>query len=827
INSSVLALFFVTLSLYISMPNPHGRGGRGRGGRQHHNHHDNGGRRFDEYVHDEQHPNPLETAARLRREREQNQIDVGFWFCFEVVMYFVVMFVLATMLGYHQELHRKNDCAMTYIYRPMIFNPISVPGNTINKYQLLKYHEGYRDESTLLIDIPVLFVPGSSGSAKQIRSLGTTILNMTSELREKFPYRFVFFACDFDEEFSFLSGATLMRQRDFVVQSIETILRMYASHKHNKLLLIGHSFGGTILYSLPAHRSFKPEWMDLVITLGAPITGPPFKPDYYMEMFYENSIKAWKNDADELRHVTMISYSGGLKDFMVPDHLAKSPYKYTDDMQVIPGSRDTRVIFRPSWSLRDVGCEVDHNCLAWCNQLVRHISSLVISYGKEWKVPKDGKMKDSRQVVKDFYAQYTGSERAKPARREWNNLFNNSLYIRQDQRRIKMTEETPYVSIDLDVEQYDLVVNIRSRAVGCPVGINATHADLTFRSIENLTTFSIQEGEWMNLRIMPTFLETSHLKGTVRIGGTPGCEYEVASSFDITATLYRRLMDSTTLPFIVYFTLFLCAIVPMARSNRIPPPFDYIFGDLPYGYWIFVKISTAVLVVGIVISLRSFVERNFATYLIWIFAARLVSFLISLPLQPVIRGICSLVESLPPWIRVSCRVILASTGMSIAVYNINFAFAFFLFLFLFKVGSHSKNGLCLIIFTISVLVAVGLAGNVRDGPAGIFERSLFDKYPQTFTDVVSVLFYECPHPLLFSFISLVFSFLINTTDTLEGVEDASKERIVGVFYCLLGVSIMRLTNLESMAIATAYYILIFESYKEYKGVTLATPLTIG
>lgn len=40
-------------------------------------------------------------------------------------------------------------------------------------------------------------------------------------------------------------------------------------------------------------------------------------------------------------------------------------------MIVIPGSRDTRVIFRPSWSLREVGCDVDHNCLAWCNQLVK------------------------------------------------------------------------------------------------------------------------------------------------------------------------------------------------------------------------------------------------------------------------------------------------------------------------------------------------------------------------------------------------------------------------------------------------------------------------
>lgn len=69
--------------------------------------------------------------------------------------------------------------------------------------------------SVLNIDIPVLFVPGSSGSAKQvtylpslchkftsssqIRSLATTLMNVTAEMGMKFKSRFVFYACDFDE----------------------------------------------------------------------------------------------------------------------------------------------------------------------------------------------------------------------------------------------------------------------------------------------------------------------------------------------------------------------------------------------------------------------------------------------------------------------------------------------------------------------------------------------------------------------------------------------------------------------------------------------------
>ncbi|KAL6742180.1 hypothetical protein Aduo_015358 [Ancylostoma duodenale] len=116
--------------------------------------------------------------------------------------------------------------------------------------------------------IPVLFVPGSGGSAKQVRSVASIMMNKTEMTSA--PFRMHFYAVDFDEELSFLSGSILNRQRDFVVRAISTIQKMYS----HKIVLIGHSLGGTVLHALPAHPRFTISDMGLVIVLASPISAP-------------------------------------------------------------------------------------------------------------------------------------------------------------------------------------------------------------------------------------------------------------------------------------------------------------------------------------------------------------------------------------------------------------------------------------------------------------------------------------------------------------------------------------------------------------------------
>ena len=58
-----------------------------------------------------------------------------------------------------------------------------------------------------------------------------------------------------------------------------------------QIVLIGHSFGGTIVHSLPALAAFRPENVDVMIALAAPIAAPPVKADIFMEEYYVKSHK--------------------------------------------------------------------------------------------------------------------------------------------------------------------------------------------------------------------------------------------------------------------------------------------------------------------------------------------------------------------------------------------------------------------------------------------------------------------------------------------------------------------------------------------------------
>ncbi|VDP19308.1 unnamed protein product [Heligmosomoides polygyrus] len=71
-------------------------------------------------------------------------------------------------------------------------------------------------------------------------------------------------------ELSFLSGATVNRERDFVMKAISTVQAMYS----RKIVLIGHSFGGTIIHALPACPDFDISKLGLVIALAAPLVAP-------------------------------------------------------------------------------------------------------------------------------------------------------------------------------------------------------------------------------------------------------------------------------------------------------------------------------------------------------------------------------------------------------------------------------------------------------------------------------------------------------------------------------------------------------------------------
>ena len=129
----------------------------------------------------------------------------------------------------------------------------------IPAYELFAYAEGekmsgmFQKKTLPKGGIPVLFIPGNSGSAKQVRSLASVALRKALEMDKKYRTRFDFFAVDFDEELSALSGSVLKDQHEFVIKSIGHILGMYkkgAAGSPRSVVLIGHSIGGVVAKSV-------------------------------------------------------------------------------------------------------------------------------------------------------------------------------------------------------------------------------------------------------------------------------------------------------------------------------------------------------------------------------------------------------------------------------------------------------------------------------------------------------------------------------------------------------------------------------------------------
>lgn len=281
----------------------------------------------------------------------------------------------------HKSVHSHNSCSMTYMYRQLQFWDIPFPYNASQQYSLFVYNEGYRWWNKSQIEtnqIPVLFIPGSQGSGKQIRSLASVMQNKT-EMRHA-PFSFRFFAVDFDEEMTFMNGNIINRQLDYVMYAIRKIQSMMRVKR--KVVLVGHSYGGMIALLTTIHPDYEKD-IELVIVKGAPINKQPIVNDWLTMRLNEFLISQWNTlQATDLNHVGVVAYTGGLRDYMIPDEW----------------STLRNVTHRPLWAIDNVSdLGADHLAILWCNEFVRHVSRILYSYGEhldDWT---------GRQVVDNFY----------------------------------------------------------------------------------------------------------------------------------------------------------------------------------------------------------------------------------------------------------------------------------------------------------------------------------------------------------------------------------------------------------------------------------------
>ncbi|PNF36371.1 GPI inositol-deacylase, partial [Cryptotermes secundus] len=270
------------------------------------------------------------------------------------------------IIGLHNFLtnNEENGCEMTYMFEYPQYVRLSLPSVTARRYPrygLYAYGEGHMTERLRAMKfggIPVLFIPGNSGSHKQVRSLASVSLRKT--LSSHTPFQFDYFTVDLNEEYSALFGGVLKDQREFVHHCLHRILELYRNNanKPTSVILIGHSMGGMVAKGLFLDPNFDKNLVNIIITLVTPHRSPVLALDSFITRYYDNVNAYWRANRKaegNLSHVTFASIGGGHRDILVRSGLTQTE------------EADVNIL---STAVPTVWLSTDHLCSVWCKELV-------------------------------------------------------------------------------------------------------------------------------------------------------------------------------------------------------------------------------------------------------------------------------------------------------------------------------------------------------------------------------------------------------------------------------------------------------------------------
>ena len=353
-----------------------------------------------------------------------------------------------------------NRCVMTYM-RPT-YLPVPLPPREASPhaYGVYLYRENVdgRSRFTAAVEFealgkpprdggptatPAVFLPGNGGSYRQVRSLASETARLAHARRREAeasasaslasrardppdgdpdrgsdpsPERAAravvdidWFAVDFNEELSAFHAALLRRQTDHAREVVRRVLALYPPS--TRVILVGHSMGGLVargaLVPLPppvppraspsAPVPVPVPAAAVVLTLATPHAYSPAATQPSMARLHAHLNRAWSTGV--VADVALVSVVGGVRDWQVSSSMADVEGLAPPDASLsvgvgdVPGAR---------------GVSADHQCIAWCNQLVRAAANalLDIAEGKE-KTPaatRDvaaSRLSDSRDAVSD------------------------------------------------------------------------------------------------------------------------------------------------------------------------------------------------------------------------------------------------------------------------------------------------------------------------------------------------------------------------------------------------------------------------------------------
>ncbi|KFB42630.1 AGAP011299-PA-like protein [Anopheles sinensis] len=275
---------------------------------------------------------------------------------------------------------------MTYMFEHPQYTRIPVQGNErFTKYGLYAYSEGFitqRVQQRSFNGAPVLFIPGSGGSYKQVRSLASVALR--KGIDNNWQAHLDYFSVDLNEEFSGVFGGYLHDQTAFIELCVQEIVRLYGARgRSTRMFVVGHSVGGKLAQAIVADgRENIVRHVAGIVTISAPVDKPVVLLDHYHQSFYNRIEQAWKVNRSistglkastdkPLDGILFITIGGGIRDIIVHDGLTSSQFA---DLHAM------------THNIPKVWLSVDHLCAMWCLQFVlvmnRFFYSMIIPNGR-------------------------------------------------------------------------------------------------------------------------------------------------------------------------------------------------------------------------------------------------------------------------------------------------------------------------------------------------------------------------------------------------------------------------------------------------------------
>ncbi len=286
-----------------------------------------------------------------------------------------------------------NECLMTYMHPS--YKRYPVPSALDGRYRLVLYKEQRQvpaEHSTAReAGIPVVYVPGNAGSFKQVRSFGSEgyrgfhgasehdssllaggmsgsvigeLMGLGAEGNKR--NSFDFWAVDFREELSGISGVLMEKQSEYLVDAIHHVLSLYNSTfdprvaRARSVVLVAHSMGGVVAMGAAGHSKLRGGAISTVITLATPHF-PAVLPDVAMAQRYAFVEQAFRRGA--FANVSLVSIGGGGRDVQIPSRLAVPSALAAPD----------RTLYVDTKSMPRTHLETDHVCIVWCNQVVKAV----------------------------------------------------------------------------------------------------------------------------------------------------------------------------------------------------------------------------------------------------------------------------------------------------------------------------------------------------------------------------------------------------------------------------------------------------------------------